>query len=590
MKKKYCIVTTADERTWPDDKPILFLGEWCKRFSRKKNWNKLDSETLKYHWDDRDKLREDYSYLQEQHEVLLRDLSKQLNRIHKKNYSIRYWRILIGPWLGYFTQVLFDRWSMLNLALKEFDIDTCYVLNNNVSVVPADMKDFENLFIDDKWNEVIFGQLIHNYYRNKLNIVTVNIHSSDSSLTNEQLSYSKSKDKLKTLLSKLSGYLTRKNDYFFISSYIPLLTQFKLQLQLNQFPSLWFSPEINYSAVDLHEREWVMDNSESADEFIKIACQFIPNHIPIAYLEGYNLLNQYVKKIKWPKNPKAIFTCNAYLANELFKAWTAEKTENSVPLIIGQHGGHFGVTRFAFFEEHQINISDKFLSWGWSSGNSKIKPFANIKLLNNRLKFNPNGDALMIGLSMPRYSYHLYAAPISSQWLSYFSDQCNFIKTLPHSLRKRILVRLAKKDYGWEQQLRWENEFSKIKIDLGINSIKKLLENSRLCISTYNATSYLETLSWNMPTIIFWDEENWELNQDAMQYFNLLLDAGIFHRTPQSAAKKVIEIWDDIDSWWYSNEVQSARSQFCERYSKVNDNSVSEFGSFLKKISKKITI
>ena len=104
---------------------------------------------------------------------------------------------------------------MLNLALKEFDIDTCYVLNNNVSVVPADMKDFENLFIDDKWNEVIFGQLIHNSSRNKMNIVSVNIHSSDSSLTNEQLFYSRSKDKLKTLLSKLSGYVTRKNDYFF---------------------------------------------------------------------------------------------------------------------------------------------------------------------------------------------------------------------------------------------------------------------------------------------------------------------------------------------------------------------------------------
>ena len=103
-----------------------------------------------------------------------------------------------------------------------------------------------------------------------------------------------------------------------------------------------------------------------------------------------------------------------------------------MPLIIGQHGGHFGVTGFAFFEEHQINISDKFLSWGWSSSNSKIKPFANIKLLNDGLKYNPNGDALMIGLSMPRYSYHLYAAPISSQWLSYFSDPVsNTHLTLP---------------------------------------------------------------------------------------------------------------------------------------------------------------
>ena len=53
---------------------------------------------------------------------------------------------------------------------------------------------------------------------------------------------------------------------------------------------------------------------------------------------------------------------------------------------------------------------------------------------------------------------------------------------------------------------------------------------------------------------------------------------------------KIAKIWDDIDSWWYSNQVQNARSQFCERYSKVSDNSVTEFGSFLKKISKKITI
>ena len=155
MIKKYCLVTTADERTWPKNKPILFLGEWCKRFSRKKSWIKLNSETLKYHWDDRKKLINDYSYLQELHEVLLNDLSKQLNRIHKKNYSIRYWRILIGPWLGYFTQALFDRWSSLNLSFEEFDIDSCYILTNNPSVIAEDMKDFESLFIDDKWNEVI---------------------------------------------------------------------------------------------------------------------------------------------------------------------------------------------------------------------------------------------------------------------------------------------------------------------------------------------------------------------------------------------------------------------------------------------------
>lgn len=581
-KKKYCLVTTADERTWPHNKPILFLGEWCKRFSRKEKWIKLDSQTLKYHWDDRDKLRKDYGYLQEIHEVLLKDLSEQLNRIHKVNYSIRYWRILIGPWLGYFIQALFDRWSMLGLSLEEYDIDSCQILNRDInSIVPVDMKHFNCLFVDDKWNEAVYGQLLHSCAGSRMNITSINALSDDSSLPNKRLSYGRPVGALKILLSKLSGYITRKRDYFFISSYIPLVTQFKLQVRLNQMPTFWSSPQLNYCDIDTCQRKWVLDNSKSLDEFIKVASQFIPNHIPIAYIEGYKSLQQGVREVKWPKEPKAIFTSNAYIDDEVFKAWTAEMTENGTPFIIGQHGGHFGMTPFAFYEEHQIDISDKFLSWGWrNSKNSKIKPFGNIKLLNNQLKYNPNGDALMIGVSMPRYSYHLYAAFISSQWLSYFNDQCDFMKTLPLALRKQVSVRLYSHDYGWDQKLRWENEFSDLKFDLGNSPIKASLENSRLCIATYNATSYLETLAWNMPTIVFWNEEHWELNSDSKPYFDLLLDVGIFHVSPQSAAQKIIEIWDDIDSWWLSVSVQNARKKFCEQYTRDVDRPVDQ----LKKI------
>ena len=37
----------------------------------------------------------------------------------------RYWRILIGPWLGYFLQILFDRWSSIQQVLSlEEDFET----------------------------------------------------------------------------------------------------------------------------------------------------------------------------------------------------------------------------------------------------------------------------------------------------------------------------------------------------------------------------------------------------------------------------------------------------------------------------------
>ena len=89
-----------------------------------------------------------------------------------------------------------------------------------------------------------------------------------------------------------------------------------------------------------------------------------------------------------------------------------------------------------------------------------------------------------------------------------------------------------------------------------------------MCIVTYNATTYLETLYLNIPTIAFWNEEHWELNEDSKKYIEILFDAGIYHKTPKSAAQKVSEIWDDIGSWWESEIVQNARQEFCERFSK----------------------
>ena len=102
------LITTAETKTWPakKDEPVLFLGEWCKRFSKRELWENLDSEVLEYHWNDRKKLASDYKYLQQLYEILLISLSKKLNEVHSCNYSIRYWRILVGPWLGMFVHIL----------------------------------------------------------------------------------------------------------------------------------------------------------------------------------------------------------------------------------------------------------------------------------------------------------------------------------------------------------------------------------------------------------------------------------------------------------------------------------------------------
>ena len=35
------LITTHDERTWEFDRPVIFLGEWCRLFERKNIYIKV---------------------------------------------------------------------------------------------------------------------------------------------------------------------------------------------------------------------------------------------------------------------------------------------------------------------------------------------------------------------------------------------------------------------------------------------------------------------------------------------------------------------------------------------------------------------
>ncbi|MDA1372964.1 MAG: hypothetical protein O2971_19735 [Proteobacteria bacterium] len=163
MVKRF-LITTALEETWLEDETVLFLGEWCRRSSRKDRWLKMNAEVLPYHWDDRTKLYADYQYLQGFYERLLQDLAIQLNQIHGMNHSLRYWRILIGPWLGYFTQMLFDRWTSIQQAINQYDLSGTIVLTGQEeSLIPNDMTDFTRLFVGDEWNQHIYAAILQQF-------------------------------------------------------------------------------------------------------------------------------------------------------------------------------------------------------------------------------------------------------------------------------------------------------------------------------------------------------------------------------------------------------------------------------------------
>lgn len=569
------------EETWPTNgESILFLGEWCRLYGRKGYWENLDAEVAPYHWDDRNKLHDDYGYLDGLYERLLVDLAKKLNQTHGVNHSDRYWRILIGPWLGYFIQMLLDRWFMLKQAIEKNGITVCNIIErDDLAMVPNGMAEFGKLYVSDDWNEAVYAQLLTKIFipcEVKINEVRERSRRKDGG--KQQKAKFALKSHADRWINRINALFTSTDDHFFLASYLPLPTELLLQLRLKQFPKWWRPcslPDFNPSAS---QRTWELshESEEDGDSFEAVAREMISGHIPAAYLEGYEQLIELSRRVPWPKKPKSIFTSNAYLDNDLFKAWAAEKTEAGVPLVIGQHGGHFGMTPFAFHEEHQIRIADKWISWGWSdSKRPHIVPIGNLKSFGRTVKHDPNGGALMVEMAMPRYSYHLYAVPVARQYLDYFSEQKRFLSSLPIPIRRSLVLRLYHHDYGWHQRERWQDQSLDVQLDDGTINIRNLIAKSRIYISTYNATTYLESLTWNVPTIIFWNPEHWELRDEAKPYFEILESAGIFHRTPESAARQMIAVWDDVETWWQSPLVQDARCRFCERFARTPPDYVS---------------
>ena len=147
-----------------------------------------------------------------------------------------------------------------------------------------------------------------------------------------------------------------------------------------------------------------------------------------------------------------------------------------------------------------------------------------------------------------------------------------------------MLVRLHSIDHGWEQPLRWRDRFPEVKLDLGLRKIHDLMKESRIVVQTYNSTGILETLALGIPTVIFIDLKVTPLRETAAPHYAELKRVNIFHVTPESAAAHVNAIWDNVDVWWTSDEVQEVVANFSKQYCKQPENILDSVENVLRDV------
>ena len=95
------------------------------------------------------------------YEELLKNITLFLNNFHNTNYSIKFWRIYIGPWLAYYLHIIFDRFETVKNALNTCKFSSFDDLNYfNQNFTAKSIEEFLYLINTDIWNQKIYSQIL----------------------------------------------------------------------------------------------------------------------------------------------------------------------------------------------------------------------------------------------------------------------------------------------------------------------------------------------------------------------------------------------------------------------------------------------
>ena len=488
------------------------------------------------------------------YQSVLVEVVNVLNSYHSTTKSKRYWEIIVGVWLRMLIESVATRTIIVQSILKK-DSDTSIVKSPNSLSSSASqcLQDFQANLKSDVWNADLYARIME-------------VLKGD----NSQAVF------MSTSAAFKSAQGNRKFGPSYLSStYLPRFKEVLLAINLRTFPHRIKRITLPETTRDTKTRRLRLNTSVEGSEVARVVSSLTLQYIPHSYLEGFSSLLNQISHEYPDQPPRSIFTANRHLYDDAFNIWAAGMTEQGSKLVLAQHGGHFGTSRFASFaERHELSVANRYLTWGWSSSPICTRAFV-LTQAGVKPRKRTRGTNLVVVTdhvwSHPR-SYFLDLAESGS----YLPFMAKIVQSLDHSVTSKTLLRIhhGHAETGSPQDVWWENQTPNIEQDDGKTPFAKILPDAKLILTCHNGTTFPETISAGIPTVIAWGESFVLLRADAERIFDALEAAGVFHRTPESAASFINLIWNDVDGWWNSPATIEARKQFTDQYARTVPNPV----------------
>jgi putative transferase (TIGR04331 family) len=533
-------------------------------------------------WSDPAKVAEAYDYVQRISERLLSELTRALNDLHRIERSERFWRILLGAWLGWYTGALFDRFVTVRAAIDKYPKFKTIGLAPECFVVPFDTLEFSSLLCEDGYNLQFFSRILeflgYDYPHERLEVVPAELERSEA-----QKAW---RDAIARLFLGVlpTPALLWKGTYFGRRVEIELL--WRLWSAAGPFASPRFRP--NRCAPDPDRRGLLQQHLSGGSEFEILISRVLPLDLPLCFIEQFAAVARVAER-SYPSRPKAIFSSTSWYYDEAFKYWAALAAAEGTVLMGTQHGANYGGPSRFFGEEHETKCVDRYYSWGWEATGHRceIVPMPGTRLCRwKQLGPAPSMEAavLFVLTCGPRYLVEFPYIP--ERFSEYLQWQQRFVRRLSPETMTNLRVRPHYLDYGWGIRSWWEQEFPGVELEDWSMTFPESLSRCRLYVCDHCSTTFGEALAADKPTILFWDPAVNELRPAAQPYYDQLRRAGILFDSPEGAAEAVSAVYDHVEQWWTQPEVQSARISFCERFARTSKTAVRDWAAELRTIAR----
>lgn len=563
--------------------PACFYGNFIPR--TKETAKKILSSPF-----NNDELENSFKIISETHSSLIPKLTSALNQIHKLNFSEQYWEGLLSLWLLYFISTAYERYLRLKNVLNRFKKDQIFIVTSNGinPAVPVTVSNFIAA-VDFNYNNIDFY-----VYSRLAKILGFKFY--DVPVKNKEPEYfppgrintiNEMKYEITNLKNKLAGLFGNNIIFTPVYNYF-----FGIKDSFKAFPALIRIKDYNYnkSGCPINKSaRGAFEKIKGANEFETCIISLLPEFLPAVYLELYSKIR--AKAEKFIKRAVFLNTASAWHENYAFTYAAFESREKYNSIIVSMtSGGGYGQYKYFIPEYIDRKISDIYLSWGWKDsyyGGAEIIKAPSIRassIMPKNISQSENRDkkGCFVSTTGSPYLFRNNLWSLYEGFEEYFEEQLRFYKALKPDVAKKIIYRpYPHKKYLWNNVENFKKNFPHVTID-SKDKMTGVIKTAKILILDHNITTLCDAVALNIPIVCYWKNNLYPVRSSAAGDFQLLRDVEILHDNPESAAKCVNNIWDNVDLWWNEEKRQNAVIKFARKYAYASVDYKKEWSNVFK--------